>query len=278
MDFLTTMAKASRARYEDARKLRDDAEIVRMAEARTGPAPLLLSHEGFDLIAEVKRISPAVGQLAGDDLAPVVQARRYADAGAAAISVLTEPARFGGELSHLEDVAAELAQLPAMRKDFLVTPYQVFEARAAGASGVLLIAAVLDTAMLRDMLQTAQALGMFALVEAFDEADVERSAPVMDDAGTAFDGERCRQLIGVNCRNLRTLNVDFPRFASLADGLPPGIPWVAESGVASAEQAAEVAGMGYDAALVGTALMRADDPKAFADELLAAGRAAAPSG
>lgn len=278
MDFLTTMAKASRVRYEEARKLRDDAEIIRMAEARAAAAPLLLSHEGFDLIAEVKRISPAEGQLAGDDLAPVEQARRYADAGAAAISVLTEPARFGGELSHLEDVAAELVQLPAMRKDFLVTPYQVFEARAAGASGVLLIAAVLDTSMLRDMLQTVRALGMFALVEAFDEADVERGAPVMDDAGTAFDGERCQQLIGVNCRNLRTLDVDFPRFASLADELPPGIPWVAESGVASAEQAAEVAGMGYDAALVGTALMRADDPKAFADGLLAAGRAAAPSG
>lgn len=275
---MTTMAAASRARCEEARKLRAEAEVVRMAEARSAPAPLLLSHEGFDLIAEVKRISPAVGQLAGDDLSPAVQARCYADAGAAAISVLTEPARFGGELSHLEDVSAALARLPVMRKDFLVTPYQVFEARAAGASGVLLIAAILDSSTLRDMLKATLELGMFALVEAFDEADVEAAAPLVDAAGTAFDGERCQLLMGVNCRDLRTLDIEFARFGQLARRLPPGVPWVAESGVTSPGQAAEVAGLGYDLALVGTALMRAGDPRAFAESLLEAGRAAAPSG
>lgn len=277
MDFLTTMAKASQARCDEARRVCGDTEIVRLAEERAGPVPLLLSHEGFDLIAEVKRISPAVGQLAGDDLSPAVQARRYADAGVAAISVLTEPERFGGELPHLEAVAAELEQLPAMRKDFLVAPYQVYEARSAGASGVLLVASILDRAVLRDMMHVTLELGMFALVEAFDEVDVDSCAPVLDDAGSPFDAQRCRIMIGVNSRDLRTLEVDFSRFEKLADRLPPGMPWVAESGVASPEQAAEVARMGYDAALVGTALMRAEDPKAYAESLLNAGRAAAPS-
>jgi indole-3-glycerol phosphate synthase len=277
-NFLASMEAASRARWERARAARGDGAIIRAAELCAAPEPLILSHDGFDLIAEVKRDSPAVGRLAGDDLQPAEQGRRYADAGVAAISVLTEPSRFGGELAHLEAVAIEVAPLPAMRKDFLVAPYQVFEARASGASGVLLIAALLDTPMLRDMLQTTLDLGMFALVEAFDEADVEKSAPIMDDAGTAFDAERCRMMIGVNSRDLRTLEIDFPRFARLAELLPPGMPWVAESGVASPEQAAEVAGIGYDLALVGTALMRAEDPRAFAERLLEAGRAAAPSG
>lgn len=278
MDFLTSMATASRARYEDARARCDDAGIVRAAESCAPPAPLVLSYDGFDLIAEVKRSSPSAGQLAGEDLSVVDQGRRYAAAGAAAISVLTEPSRFAGELLDLEAVAAEVAPVPAMRKDFLVAPYQVFEARAAGASGVLLIAAMLDAAMLRDMLQTALELRMFALVEAFDAADLERCVPIMDDAGSPFEAKRCRILIGVNCRDLRTLDVDFPRFERLADRLPPGMPWVAESGVTAPAQAAEVAGMGYDLALVGTALMRADDPGAFAGALLGAGRAAAPSG
>ncbi len=277
-NFLASMGQASHARCEQARSVRGDNAIVRAAELCAAPEPLILCNEGFDLIAEVKRSSPAVGRLAGDDLDPAAQGRRYADAGVAAISVLTEPSRFSGELAHLEAVAIEVAPLPAMRKDFLVAPYQVFEARASGASGVLLIAALVETAMLREMLQTTLDLGMFALVEAFDEADVEKSASLMDDAGSAFDGERCRMMMGVNSRDLRTLEVDFPRFERLADLLPPGMPWVAESGVASPEQAAEVAGIGYDLALVGTALMRAEDPRAFAERLLDAGRAAAPSG
>jgi indole-3-glycerol phosphate synthase len=194
------------------------------------------------------------------------------------VSVLTEPARFAGELAHLTAVAAEIAPRPAMRKDFLVDPYQVFEAREAGASGVLLIAAMLDSTVLRDMLAITLDLGMFALVETFDAADIDKSAPLMDDAGSPFDGERCRMVIGVNCRDLRSLEVDFPRFGRLAERLPPGMPWIAESGVATPEQAGEVASMGYDLALVGTALMRADEPRALAAAMLDAGRLAAPSG
>jgi len=278
MDFLTSMAESSRARCNQARAARDANAVMRAARAAAAPAPLILSHDGFDLIAEVKRSSPSAGQLANADLAPTAQGRCYADAGAAAVSVLTEPSRFAGELAHLEAVAAEIAPVPAMRKDFLVDPYQVFEARAAGASGVLLIAAMLDATTLAGMLRTTLELGMFALVEAFDAADIDKCAPLMDDAGSVFEAERCRMLIGVNCRDLRTLEVDFPRFEKLATCLPPGMPWVAESGVTTPEQAGQVAGMGYDAALVGTALMRADDPQVAAAALLEAGRLAAPSG
>ncbi|MFW2404615.1 MAG: indole-3-glycerol-phosphate synthase [Gammaproteobacteria bacterium] len=278
MDFLESMAHSSRERCDAARARCPDAEIERIAAAASAPAPLNLTHDGFDLIAEVKRSSPSAGQLAGADLSPVEQAASYAAAGAAAISVLTEPSRFDGDLAHLESVAGEVAPVPAMRKDFLVAPYQVLEARAAGASGVLLIAAMLDAATLTDMLSATLDLGMFALVEAFDEADIEKSAPIMDAAGPVFDAARCRMMIGVNCRDLRSLQVDLPRFEKLAEYLPPGMPWIAESGVTTPEQAAHVARIGYDLALVGTALMRAEDPRAAANALLDAGRAAAPTG
>lgn len=273
-DFLAGMAEASEQRAAGARAECDDRAMLRRAEAQPAPYPLRLSDEGFDLIAEVKRSSPSAGRLADDDLSPSEQGARYRDAGAVAISVLTEPSRFSGHLAHLTAVANEVAPVPAMRKDFLVAPYQVVEGRAAGASGVLLIAAMLETAMLSDMLQMTRDLGMFALVEAFDEADLDKCVPVMNDAGPAIDAAGVvRQLIGVNCRDLRTLQVDFPRFAVLARALPPDLPWVAESGVATREQAAEVAGLGYRLALVGTALMRSDDPTMAAGELLAAARA-----
>ncbi len=273
-DFLAGMAVASEQRLVGARAECDDPAMLRRAEAQVASHPLRLSDAGFDLIAEVKRSSPSAGWLAADDLSPSEQGARYRDAGAVAISVLTEPLRFAGHLAHLTAVANEVAPVPAMRKDFLVAPYQVVEGRAAGASGVLLIAAMLEPAMLHDMLQTTRDLGMFALVEAFDEADLDKCVPVMSDAGPPIDAAGIvRQLIGVNCRNLRTLQVDFPRFAVLAGALPPDLPWVAESGVATCEEAAEVAGLGYRLALVGTALMRADDPTAAAGALLAAARA-----
>ena len=277
-DFLENMADASRARCDEARARRADDELIRVAEQRPGPNSLKLSNEGFDLIAEVKRSSPSAGRLSDDDLSPAAQADLYAEAGAAAISVLTEPSRFSGELSHLDAVAARVAPVPAMRKDFLVDAYQVIEARAFGASGVLLIAAILDGQTLAEMLRITLDLGMFALVEAFDEADIDKSASIMDAAGPVFEAEHCRMMIGVNCRDLRTLEVDFPRFEQYADRLPPGMPWVAESGVTTPEHAAHVASLGYDLALVGTALMRAGDPRMTAYAMLDAGRGAAPSG
>lgn len=274
LDFLTRMGVSSAQRA--AAGMHGCPALILEARVRKLPAPppLRLSPQGFDLIAEVKRRSPAAGALAGASLRITEQAHSYARGGAAALSVLTEPEAFDGDLSHLGQVA-DAVVVPSMRKDFLVSPYQVLEARAAGASGVLLIAAMLSDARLQEMLRYAHRLGLFALVEIFDAADLERSVSAIHAAGPAVVDGHCRSLIGVNCRDLRSLEVDFGRFAALAPRLPGDIPRVAESGVESAGQAARVAGLGYGLALVGTALMRAPDPAAQVASLLAAGRASA---
>ena len=170
-DFLDGMARSSRERVELARALRP-AAALRAAIARLPPPPpLVLSAAGFDLIAEMKLRSPALGPLraaATEDAGARV--REYAQAGAAAVSVLTEPSRFDGSLEHLEQAVAALAQarVPAMRKDFLVDPYQVLEARAAGASGVLVILRMLPRAELAALVDEALAQRLFVLLEAFD--------------------------------------------------------------------------------------------------------------
>ena len=271
-DFLAGMKRASQERLAAARTAVSETELVqRVADMPAAPG-LQLSADGFDLIAEVKRRSPSAGQLATAALEPAAQASAYAAGGAAALSVLTEPTQFAGDLAHLSAVARAVPTVPAMRKDFLVSPYQVLEARAAGAGGVLLIAAMLDAATLTDMLKITLDLGMFALVEAFDGEDLAQAVPIMQGFGPAMGPDGVRLLIGVNCRDLRTLAVDFDRFAELAPQLPVDLPRVAESGVDGAEQAATVAGLGYGLALVGTALMRAESPTQAAAALLAAGR------
>jgi indole-3-glycerol phosphate synthase len=161
-----------------------------------------------------------------------------------------------------------------MRKDFLVDPYQVWEARAAGAGGVLLVVACLDGDTLARMLNETRELGMFALVEVFDNADLDDCLPVLDAAGPATEGDTAHILLGVNCRNLRTLEVDFGRFKELAAQLPAKFPRVAESGVSKPADAAAVASHGYALALIGTALMRAAEPSKAAAELLTAARVA----
>jgi indole-3-glycerol phosphate synthase len=271
-DFLVRMTARSRERAAAARARLPDAEMRARARDRAPASALRLAAAGFDLIAEVKRRSPSQGQLAGDQLDPVAQAAAYADAGAAALSVLTEPEEFHGTLADLEAVAGAVAQVPAMRKDFLVDPYQIWEARAAGAGGVLLVAACLDRDLLQRLLEDALELGLFTLVEVFDERDLEHCLPVMDAAGPAVQSGAVRMLLGVNCRDLRSLRVDFGRFAELAPRLPATYPKVAESGVVEPGHAAAVVKSGYDLALVGTALMRAADPVAAAQALLSAGR------
>jgi indole-3-glycerol phosphate synthase len=272
-DFLQDMAAASAERLNAARATIDSAALERRAAAQKAPPPLRLSAAGFDLIAEVKKSSPSAGQLADAALSVAAQAGKYAAGGAAAISVLTEPSRFAGSLTDLEQVAAEVEAIPVMRKDFLVDPYQVIEARAAGAGGVLLIAAILEPPVLRDMLKMTFDLGMFALVEAFDEPDLMRCIPVMVDQMPAINADgTCRMLLGINCRNLRTLEVEFQRFRWLAEQLPEPIPWVAESGVDSLDKATLVAGAGYRLVLVGTALMRSADPTRAVRALLETGR------
>ena len=194
----------------------------------------------------------------------------YARAGAAAVSVLTEPTRFDGSLEHLEQAARVLAPLgvPAMRKDFLVDPYQVLEARAAGAGGVLIIVRMLSQSGARALLDAAAEHGMFVLLEAFDAGDLER-------AGLLLDGRQSRRgvvLVGINCRDLVSLRVDPRRFADLAPALPGAAVAVAESGVATPADAAAMRRLGYGAALIGTALMTRDDPAALLAEILSAAR------
>jgi indole-3-glycerol phosphate synthase len=267
-DFLQAMARSSRERVARARVTQGDEALKALAHAAAAAPELKLSPSGFDLIAEVKRRSPAVGQLdsSGEDVG--ARAIDYALAGAAAISVLTEPTRFDGELSHLREVASALkGRIPAMRKDFLVDPYQVYEARVAGAGGVLVILRMLEPAQVAALLDAAAELKLFVLLEAFDETDLEFAARLVRDYGT-----RLRLLVGVNCRDLSTLQVVPGRLETLAPNLPRGVPCVAESGVETGADAARLARAGYQMALVGSALMRTGDRIGLARDLLIAGR------
>ena len=280
--FLKTMAESSAGRVALARARVSEEELRERAYALPAPPPLVLAPQGFDLIAEVKFRSPAAGRLlapAGkraDAVAEVTaRARDYAQAGATAVSVLTEPTRFDGSLEHLRAAAGALRGLdvPVMRKDFVVDRYQVLEARVAGAGGVLVIVRMLSGAAIESLLACASELGLFTLLEAFDEADIERaSALVATHAG------RGTLLVGLNCRDLDTLNVVPGRLEALASRLPSSVPRVAESGVASAADAARIAAAGYDLALIGTALMVDGSPAALARAMLAAGRAAKARG
>ena len=270
-DFLAGMAVASRARLEAQRAAESEAALLARARAAPTAPALKLSPLGFDLIAEVKLRSPAAGTLADAATDVAACARRYAAAGAAAVSVLTEPQRFDGSLAHLEQVTAALGgQLPALRKDFLVDPYQVAEARAAGAGGVLLILRMLPHAQLEALLGRAAELKMFALLEAFDEADIDWAAELCSRYRA-----KLQLLLGVNCRDLVTLKVVPGRLEMLARRLPVGVTWVAESGIDSPAAAARVAAAGYQVALIGSALMSAEEPAALAGSMLRAGREAA---
>lgn len=267
--FLDEMARSSAARVVAAKRLESLANLERRAAAAAPAAPLSLSPAGFDVIAELKLRSPAAGQLGEhtDDWRARVAA--YARGGAAAVSVLTEPSRFDGTLEHLREVSRVLAPLgvPAMRKDFLVDPYQVVEARAAGAGGVLVIVRMLSRAQITDLLDQAAALGLFVLLEAFDAADLESAREVL---GRRSAEERI--LVGINSRDLQSLKVVQRRFTELAPLLPRQLPCVAESGVSSAADARTMRALGYRLALIGTALMGSDDPGALLAEILDAAR------
>jgi indole-3-glycerol phosphate synthase len=269
-DFLARMAAASHRRLERALAKTSERELLRRLKQLPAPGAISLSTRGFDVIAELKRRSPSEGQLAARSLDPTSQAMKYAAGGACALSVLTEPGEFSGALEHVTEIARAVPSVPVMRKDFLVGNYQILEARVAGAAGVLLIAAMLKPEQLEAMTIFALELGLFVLVEVFDEADIERCMPALD-----LQSDRDQILIGVNCRDLRTLQVDFGRFAAIRSALPKSVPWVAESGIEGPEQAAAVAQLGYRVGLVGTALMRAGDPAAAVKELLVAGRGVA---
>ena len=269
-DFLSNMAASSRARSAAA-QAELPARELRARIADLPPAPRLALNQ-FDLIAEVKLRSPAVGLLkaaAQENVGERVAG--YARAGAAAVSILTEPSRFDGSLEDLATGSRALGPLnvPAMRKDFLVDGYQVLEGRAAGAGGVLAILRMLPRADLEELIDTAIGLEMFVLLEAFDLPDIELAHALLD----ARRAHRALLMIGVNSRDLPSLTVVPGRLDALAPALPITVPRVAESGVATAADAARVAAAGYDVALVGSALMSAADPAALARDMLREARA-----
>jgi indole-3-glycerol phosphate synthase len=216
-----------------------------------------LRQQGVSVIAEVKRSSPSAGQLAsiGD---PAALAQDYERGGARVISVLTEQRRFNGSLDDLVAVRSAV-DVPVLRKDFVVTSYQVWEARAHGADMVLLIVAALDQNALVSLLERAESLGMAALVEVHDVEEAQRAV----DAGA--------RIIGVNARDLRTLGVDRDTFARVAPALPDGVLKVAESGVRGPHDLLAYAAAGADAVLVGETLVRQQDPRQAVADLVAAG-------
>lgn len=272
MGLLSDMVRSSTRRVAEARERVPEAALRAAALGAAAPPRLKLQRQGFDLIAELKLRSPSLGDLSASTIDPVQRLEAYAAGGAAVCSVLTEPERFDGDLDHLR-LAAQVLQphgVPAMRKDFLVDPYQVLEARACGASGVLLIVRMVPRERLVAMMDCAAELGLFVLLEAFSADDLQAANEVALERKDRDE----QVLMGLNCRDLETLAIDFGRFAELRDRMPPDWACVAESGVLVAEDAARVASLGYRLALVGSSLMKRTDPEQAVRELLAAGRAA----
>ena len=233
--------------------------VLERAAAARSPrdAWAALKAPGVGVIAEVKRASPSRGQLA-DIPDPSALARDYAAGGARCISVLTERHRFGGSLDDLDAVRAAV-DVPVLRKDFVVSSYQVHESRAHGADLVLLIVAALEQNALVGLLERVESLGMTALVEVHSEAEADRAL----EAGA--------RLIGVNARDLKTLEVDRSVFERIAPGLPSEVVKVAESGVRGPHDLISYAAAGADAVLVGEGLVTDRSPRQAVADLVTAG-------
>jgi indole-3-glycerol phosphate synthase len=268
--FLDDMMRSSAERVAEALRHESAQALERRARQAPPAPPLRLSDTGFDVIAELKLRSPAAGQLGSRREDWLGRVADYARGGAAAVSVLTEPSRFDGSLEHLRRAAEVLAPLgvPAMRKDFLVDCYQVLEARAAGAGGVLVILRMLSRQQSVEIMTAAAEHGMFVLLEAFDEVDLDLAGELL----AARSAPREQILVGVNCRDLDTLEVVPGRFAALAPSLPAGWPAVAESGVSGGSDARRMRQLGYGVALIGTALMACDNPSQLLREIFDAAR------
>jgi indole-3-glycerol phosphate synthase len=254
MGFLSDLVLGVR-RELDAHPLDDGALLARAASRPPARGFIAALRGGRPaLIAEVKRASPSAGSIAAD-ADPIELATAYADGGAAAISVLTEPRHFAGALADLEAVRLTV-QLPVLRKDFLVHPAQVIEARANGADAVLLIAACLTDEELTALLALSSDLGMSALVETHADDELDRAL-----ASGA-------EVIGVNARDLETLEVDSASALDRLARIPPGRVAVMESGIRDRADVEAAVDAGASAILVGEALMRASDPRAAVRELI----------
>jgi indole-3-glycerol phosphate synthase len=257
-DLLATIVAAT-TRIVEVREAREPRAALEKRSLATAARPggfaaALKRRTGFNVIAECKRRSPSKGVLR-ESYDPVEIARSYAAAGAAAISVLTEPTFFDGSIDHLVAVRAAV-DVPLLRKDFVVSEYQLFEARACGADAVLLIVAALAQDELRRLFDAARALGLDVLVEVHDAAELDRALEI----GAS--------IIGVNNRNLRTLTVDVHASEELIARIPAGVTAVSESGLRSADDLRRLSALGYRAFLVGERFMTTADPGAALKELL----------
>ena len=256
LDEIIDGVRADLSERETATPLEDVKAAARRASDALDPMPGFRA-PGVSVIAEVKRASPSKGALA-DIADPAALAADYAAGGAATISVLTEQRRFGGSIADLRAVRAAV-DIPVLRKDFIVTSYQLWEARAAGADLALLIVAALDQNQLECLVDRAQSIGLTTLVEVHDEEELERAL----DAGA--------QLVGVNARNIKTLEVDRDTFARLAPRIPDDVVRVAESGVRGPHDVFEYAKQGADVVLVGESRVTGRDPRSAVADLVAAG-------
>lgn len=250
---LDEIVEDTRRRVAFERTVRPFPEVIegsRIRPRRTGfPFIKALEKDGLSLICEVKRASPSKGTIA-EDFPYLEIAEEYRDAGADAISVLTEPHYFRGRDEYLEEIA-DSVDVPVLRKDFVVDEYQIYRAKELGASAVLLIAAVLDDRELEGYRELAESLGMDALVEAHTREEAERAV----SSGAA--------IVGINNRDLSTFKVDLGNSVRLRDAIPDSVVAVSESGISSPEDARMLHEAGYDAVLVGEAFMRSPDRRAL---------------
>ncbi|GAB6391419.1 MAG: indole-3-glycerol phosphate synthase TrpC [Treponematales bacterium] len=251
---LDDIAAKTKLRVEEAKRekplaeLRREAEAAREAEAGSKTFAAALAAPGLSFICEVKRTSPSKGLLTADfPYLPI--AREYEAAGAAAVSVLTEPDFFLGSNAHLKEIAAQIS-LPALRKDFVIDLYQIYEAKVLGAKATLLITALLDAAALKDAIVLCGSLEMDALVEVHDEVETQTAL----EAGA--------RIIGINNRDLKTFKVDTGITTRLHRLIPPGVLVVSESGIRERRDIELLENIGVDAALIGETLMRAKDKRA----------------
>lgn len=254
---LDILAEAARQRVAEAKKQKSLAELRKEAEAlprdRAGSFRKAFNRPGLNFICEVKKASPSKGLIAPDF--PYMDiARQYEAAGAAAISVLTEPTKFLGSDRYLAEIR-QAVQTPLLRKDFTVDAYMIYQAKILGADAVLLIAALLSDSELREYRLAAESLGMDALVEAHDEEEVARAL-----------GSGAR-VLGVNNRNLKDFTVDIGNSLRLRPLVPKTIPFVAESGIRTRQQTAELEQAGVNGVLIGETLMRSPDMKAMLEQL-----------
>ena len=256
-DILTQLADYAKVRVEEAKKKISLAEMETAAIAKgkeTGhPFKAAIASEGMSFICECKKASPSKGLIAKEF--PYLQiAKEYEEAGASAVSVLSEPKWFLGSLDYLKEISQTI-RIPVLRKDFTVDEYMIYEAKAAGASAILLIVSLLSETQLKDYLSLCEALGMDALVEAHDEPEVHTAV----SCGA--------EIIGVNNRNLRDFTVELNTSIRLRNLVPDPILFVAESGIRTRSDVARLEEGRMNGVLIGEQLMRADNKKQMLAEL-----------